>query len=80
MRSHFKYYYQGNAHLKATTIAVNFVVEKDGSITNISLLHGEAFILPAVMDMLEEMPPWEPGEFQKEPVAVLFTLPIRVEY
>ena len=55
-----------------------FVVEKDGSISEIQIVHssGDDFIDQEVVRMITTMPKWKPGEQQGEPVRTTFTLPI----
>ncbi|NPA33756.1 MAG: energy transducer TonB [Chlorobi bacterium] len=62
------------------TIVVNFVVEKDGSVSNIRILRGidcEAAHQEAIR-VVKSMPKWKPGRQQGRPVRVYFNLPIRV--
>lgn len=62
------------------TIVVNFVVEKDGSVSNIRVIRGidcEAAHQEAVR-VVKSMPRWKPGRQQGRPVRVYFNLPIRV--
>lgn len=58
-------------------VYISFVVEKDGSLTDIKITKdigggcGEAAV--AVVKM---MPKWKPGEVEGKPVRVQFTIPI----
>lgn len=62
------------------TVIVTFVIEKDGSVSNIRLLrdigcgHGQA-----VVDMLQHMPKWKPGKQQGKKVRVQFNLPVKIQ-
>lgn len=58
-------------------VFVNFIVEKDGTLSNIKVLKGigEEFDAEAVR-AVKEMPAWIPGKLNGELVRVSFTLPI----
>lgn len=72
--------YPDSAHAKNIqgTVAATFVVDKDGSVTNASIVRdigdgcGEE-----VLRVLALMPKWTPGEVDGKPVKVRFTLPVR---
>ncbi len=59
-------------------VVVNFVVEKDGSITDIQIVRdiGAGCGQEAVR-IVKMMPKWNPGKQRGRPVRVRFTLPIR---
>lgn len=58
-------------------VVANFVVEKDGSISNIKVIKGVTAGLDAeALRLLNSMPNWKPGEQHNQPVRVRFTLPI----
>jgi protein TonB len=61
-------------------VIVNFVIEKDGSITDIKVVkdevgHGAA---AEAIRVLKECPKWKPGEQFGQKVRVLYSLPITV--
>ncbi|HHM21774.1 MAG TPA: energy transducer TonB, partial [Bacteroidetes bacterium] len=60
------------------TVVVQFVVERDGSVSNVKLLRdiGGSCGEEAVR-VVKMMPPWNPGKQRGRPVRVMFTLPIR---
>lgn len=59
-------------------VYVTFVVEKDGSITNIQILKGVSESLNAeAIRVIRMMPPWEPGLQRGVPVRVQLNLPIK---
>lgn len=60
------------------TVVVNFVVEKDGSITNVKVLKdiGGGCGEEAVR-VVKSMPKWNVGKQNGEPVRVAFNLPIK---
>ena len=58
-------------------VVSNFVVERDGSISNIKVIKGVTAALDAeAVRLLNSMPRWEPGEHRNQPVRVRFTLPV----
>ncbi|OPZ29966.1 MAG: transport protein TonB [Bacteroidetes bacterium ADurb.BinA174] len=58
-------------------VVANFVVEKDGRISNIKVIRGVTAGLDAeAMRLLNSMPDWQPGEHKGQPARVRFTLPI----
>lgn len=60
------------------TVFVTFVVEKDGSITDVKVLRGVHPDIDAeAMRVVKAMPDWTPGYQEGEPVRVQFNLPIR---
>jgi protein TonB len=60
-------------------VTINFVVEKDGSISNIKILacnqKGYGFENEAI-EVVSKMPSWKPGYQNGHPVRVYFNLPI----
>jgi TonB family protein len=60
------------------TVALSFVVEKNGSISTIRVLKdpGGGIGMEGVR-LLKAMPPWQPGEIEGVPVKVKYTIPIR---
>lgn len=58
-------------------VIIRFVVDNDGSISNVNILRG---IDPAcdneAVRVVEAMPKWKPGKQRGKPVSVYFTLPI----
>lgn len=57
---------------------VQFVINKDGQVTDIKVLNGVSRdIKQEVVRLVTEMPKWIPGMQDGNPVKVLFTLPIR---
>lgn len=59
-------------------VIIQFIVEKDGSLTNIRVLKGENPNLnQEAMRVIKEMPSWKPGSQNGENVRVYMNLPIR---
>lgn len=60
------------------TALVRFIVEKDGSISNVEVLIGlTKEISQECRNLLKNMPRWRPGIINKKPVKVQFNLPIK---
>ena len=58
-------------------VICNFVVEKDGSITDVQVVRGVDPKLDAeAIRLIESMPKWEPGKQRGETVRVRFMLPV----
>lgn len=71
--------YPDEAKKKGTQgkVFVNFVVGKDGSITNAKILKAVDPLLDAeALRVINAMPKWIPGKDKGKEVAVQFTLPI----
>ncbi len=60
------------------TVYVTFIVEKDGSVSNVKVLRG---VCPSIdqesIRVVKNMPKWKPGLVKEKPVRVQFNLPIR---
>lgn len=61
------------------TIPVKFVVNKDGSISDVEVLRDPSggSLGKEAMRVIKAMPPWLPGEANGHPVKVRYTLPIK---
>ncbi len=60
------------------TVYLSFIVEKDGSITNVEVLRGIGYGCDEeAMRVVRAMPKWEPGKQREKPVRVQFSMPIR---
>jgi hypothetical protein len=60
-------------------IYVQFVIEKDGSITQTKVLRGIGGGLDEeAIRIVEEMPEWAPGMVQEKPVRMTYIIPIRI--
>jgi len=77
IRDNLKYPAQAqNAGVQGKVI-VNFVVGKDGKITNIKVIRGIGFGCDEeAIRVLEKMPMWNPGKMGGRAVPVYFTFPI----
>jgi len=60
------------------TVILNFVVDREGKITNIKVIKGIGFGCDEEsVRVLQKMPLWTPGKQKGQPVLVSFTMPIR---
>lgn len=58
-------------------VITNFVVEKDGSLSDVQVMRGVDPLLDAeAIRVLKSMPNWQPGKQKGEEVRVRFTLPV----
>lgn len=58
-------------------VIVQFVVEADGSVTNVEVLRGvDPSLDQEAVRVIESSPRWEPGKQRGDPVRVRFTFPI----
>lgn len=66
-----------NSHIQGTVYA-SFIVEKDGSVTNIKILRGIGTSCDMeVIRVIQNMPHWIPGKQRGKPVRVRFNMPVR---
>jgi protein TonB len=60
------------------TVYVGFVVEPDGSVSNVKVLRGiGGGCDEEAVRVVSQMPKWKPGKQRNQPVRVQFTLPVR---
>ena len=60
------------------TVNMAFVVDKDGTISDVKILSGvDRGLNNEAKRVIEEMPDWRPGRQNGKPVAVYFTLPVK---
>lgn len=58
-------------------VTCNFVVEKDGSITDVQIVRGvDPSLDREAIRVIQSMPLWTPGKQRNVPVRVRFTLPV----
>lgn len=57
---------------------IRFVVEKDGSLTNITVLDDKLNIANDVFEIIKEKSVWEPAIFNEKVIRSNFTLPIKI--
>lgn len=59
-------------------VYVSFVVEPDGSVSNVTILRGiGGGCDEEAVRVVKQMPAWKPGKQRNRPVRVRFTLPVR---
>lgn len=64
---------------KRGKIIIAFVVEKDGSLSNMEMLKGKnKKIKTRITELLNNCLKWKPGTVNGEPVRVRYTLPITI--
>ena len=62
------------------TVQVSFVVEKDGSLTDIKVVRDLSYGTgQAAINLLKKAKKWSPGIQNGRPVRVAYTLPIRLD-
>jgi len=59
-------------------VLVEFIVERDGSISNVTtIVQAHPDLDAEAVRVIEKMPKWKPGKNLGEPIRVLFQIPIR---
>jgi len=63
-------------------VFVKFIVNKDGSISDVSILKGsgEQEFDNDVIRVVKEMPKWNPGKDDGTPIRVYFSIPIFIKF
>lgn len=64
-----------------TAVHMQFIVEKNGTITHVKSLKAcdcNGAFCKHVQEVLEKMPLWQPAKFQGQPVRSLYSLPVRI--
>lgn len=63
---------------KEGRITLSFVVERDGSLTNIEIIHsnGDKQLEDEAVRIIKQMPKWIPGRQRGKVVRVKYTLPV----
>lgn len=69
-----------NPELKGGRIFVQFVIEKDGAVTDVKVLRGLGFGTgEEAIRVLQRCPNWIPGEAGGKPVKVMYSIPIKID-
>ncbi len=67
---------------KSGTVYVEFVIRKDGSVTDVKIIRGIP-LCPVygdeVVRVFTSMPKWNPGKMNGKPVSVKMVMPVRFE-
>ena len=59
-------------------VVLQFVVERDGSITDIKVVKSvDPYLDKEALRVVKTMPKWKPGKQRGKPVRCRFTLPVR---
>ena len=81
LRSHLRYPGAALAEGIGGRVFLSFVVQADGSISDVTVLRGLGYGLDEeAQRVVRQMPNWTPGYQSKHAVAVRFTLPITFQY
>ncbi|MEN2413909.1 energy transducer TonB [Flavobacterium mesophilum] len=68
---------EGAKNITGKKIYITFVVEKDGSLTDIKILRDAGYNTGAeAIRVLKSCPKWNPGEHNGKKIRVLYSLPI----
>ena len=77
LSSHLRYPLMARENGIQGRVYVTFIVEKDGSISNVEVVRSADPVLDAeAVRVVKSMPRWEPGMQREKAVRVKFTLPI----
>ena len=61
-------------------VFIQFVIERDGSITDVKVARGvDASLDKEAVRVVQSMPKWKPGKQRGKPVRVAYTLPINFQ-
>lgn len=75
--SHVKYPELAKENGIQGKVFVQFVVEKDGSVSNVKVVRGvDSTLDKEAVRVISSMPKWKPGKQREKPVRVSYTLPI----
>jgi len=66
--------------LEKITIGMRFTVEKNGSFSNIRMVKNEYGLEDNVIEVLKNMPPWNPAKHEGEIVRSVLTISIVVKF
>ena len=68
-----------NANVNEIVVKLKFVVEKDGSFTDIQVIDDKHGLGNEAIRVLNSMPKWKPAQHNGKTVRSMFTLPIKVK-
>lgn len=81
--SNFNISKEANKKAKSGTILVSFIVEKDGSITNVRIISTRRLgygLEEEALRVFKQMPKWKPAIQRGKPVRMSFSKPIRLTF
>ena len=77
LKTNLKYPAEAEANDIEGKVYVGFIVEKDGSLSNLEIINGiDSGCNEEAMRVLRNSPPWQPGIFNGNPVRTAYTLAI----
>lgn len=77
LNTHLKYPYTAQRNKKQGKVVVSFIINKDGSITDIKLVKGiDTNLDREALRVMRMMPKWKAGEDRGKPCRTLFCIPI----
>lgn len=63
------------------TVVVEFIIEKDGSVSNVKVIKGPYNVLnEAAMQHIKKMPKWKPGKQRENPARVKMVSPMNFKF
>lgn len=78
--SHLQYPPEAQNNGLQGAVVCQFIVEKDGSIGNVTVLRSiDPLLDKEAVRVIESMPKWAPGRKDGKPVRVKYTLPVRFQ-
>ena len=77
IRDHVNYPDIAKANGVEGKVYIQFVIGKDGSVTNVEVLRPvDPYLDAEALRVIKSMPKWSPGEQRGKPVKVIFQLPV----
>ena len=77
IRDHTKYPEVAKENGITGKVYVQFVIGKDGAVTNVKVMRSvDPYLDAEALRVIKAMPKWSPGEQRGKPVKVLFQLPV----
>ena len=78
INDNMRYPEEAKLHKVAGTVVIQFVVTKEGKITNVTLTRGIGYGCDEeAVRVVSIMPAWRPGKLNQKNIPVNFTLPIK---
>lgn len=77
LNANLKYPYTAQRSNKQGKVIVSFIINKDGSVTDIKLMKGiDTNLDREALRVMKMMPKWKAGEYKGKPCRTLFCIPI----
>src|SRR5260370_5699017 len=77
LQKNIHYPAQASEEGKQGKVYLSFIIEKDGQLSNITVIRGVGFGLDEeALRVLRKAPAWKPGIQNHQPVRVKYTIPI----